>query len=135
MSRYLEILSVQRPFPIGVDENQREMFSVNFNAVAAAPVNQFEEELAKVVIDAGLATAIGTDVFLGPKAVLPTGNGPYIQFLDSGGTSPDQTHNGDKYERLSVQVVIRAKSTSTGRTRALAVWRALEGLHNTTLSA
>jgi hypothetical protein len=134
MSRYLELLAIQRPFPIGADENQRVMFSVNFQATAAAPVEQWEEEIVKVLNDAGLAT-LGTDTFVGPEAVLPTGAGPYLTILDSGGLAPVDTHDGQEYERLSVQIIIRADKYRNARTRALAVWRALDGVRNTTVAA
>lgn len=134
MSRYLEILAVQRPFPFNVDENSRVMFSVNFRALAAAPVQQWEEEVIKVLSDASLAT-LGTDTFVGPIAVVPSGAGPYLNINDTGGAEPSETHNGDVYERLSVQVVVRATSYTAARTRALAVWRALDGVRNTTITA
>lgn len=133
MSTYLEILALQRPFPIGVDENQRVMFSVNFEAIAAANVNQWEEEIADVLTDASLAT-LGTDTFIGPLAVWPTGAGPYTNILDTGGSSPDETHNGDTYENLSAQIVVKATSYTTARTRALAIWRALDGVRNQTVT-
>lgn len=136
MSRYLSIEAVQRPFAIGLDDLQRVMFSVNFQAIAAAPVNQWEEEIIKILNTAGLATS-GTDTFIGPAVALPTGNGPYITVLDSGGTAPIQAHGatGSLYERLSAQVVVRAKSYTVARTRALAVWRALHGVRNLTVAA
>lgn len=136
MSRYLSIEAVQRPFAIGLDDLQRVMFSVNFQALAAAPVNQWEEEIIKILTTAGLATS-GTDTFIGPAVALPTGNGPYITILDSGGTAPMQAHGstGALYERLSAQVVVRAKNYTSARTRALAVWRALHGVRNQTVAA
>jgi hypothetical protein len=136
MSRYLEILAEQRPFPFNADESNRVMFSINFRALAEGPTVSWEEELVKVLIDAGLAVAVGTDVFVGPIAVVPlSGDGPFINVIDTGGTAPDETHNGSIYERLSAQLVIRAKDYTVARTRALAVWRALDGIRNTTIAA
>ena len=135
-ARYLSILSVQRPFPIGLDDHQRPMFSVNFEGLADAPVDQWEENLVAILATAGLATS-GTDTFIGPAVAVPTGNGPYITVLDSGGTAPIQAHGptGSLYERLSAQIVVRAKSYTVARTRALAVWRALHGVRNQTVAA
>lgn len=135
MSRYLSILANQRPFPFSVDEHNRVVFSVNFRASAAAPVDEWEEELAQVLIDGGIATAIGTDVFVGEKVTIPNGAGPYIQIGDTGGVEPQETHDGSRYEQLSAQITIRALSYRTARTRALAVWRALDGLRNSTVAA
>jgi hypothetical protein len=134
VSAYVEILAIQRPFPLMVDDNNRTVFAVNFQAEAQAPVEKWEEEIAKVLSDAGLAT-LGTNCFIGPAAVIPTGTGPFIQIIDSGGRSPDETHNGSKYERLSAQITVRATSYGAARTRALAIWRALDGKRNVTVTA
>lgn len=135
VSRYLEILATQRPFEFAIDESNRTMHSVNFEALVAADVNQFEEEMAARMISEGAATAIGTDIFIGRKAEIPIGDGPYISITDTGGARPERAHNtGIKYERLSFQVVVRAKNYVAARTRALAVWRALDGLRNITVA-
>lgn len=142
MSRYVEILAIQRPFPFNSDENRRVMFSVNFRALAAAPVEQWDEEIVKVLIDAGASTGLRHpttnptgDAFSGPTAILPSTAGPFISLIDTGGTAPLETHNSDRYERLSVQIVVRALDYKAARTRALAVWRALDGLRNQTVAA
>ena len=134
MSRYLELLSVQRPFSIGVDDVNRAMYSCNFVAVAAQPVAKFEEEVGRLVFDAGLGT-FGTNMFIGPPSSVPSGEGPFIHIIDTGGTSPLETHNGDKYERMSCQIVVRGTNRQTARTRALAIWRALDGQRNITVVA
>lgn len=136
MSRYLSITSAAPPADAGLDDLKRMQFAVNFEAIADAPVNQWEEELIKVLSTAGLATS-GTDAFIGPAVELPVGNGPYITVRNSGGSAPIQAHgpNGSRYERLSAQIVVRAKSYTVARTRALAVWRALHGVRNQTVAA
>lgn len=134
MSRYLSITSTQRPFPLEVDDNNRVVFAVNFEAVAAAAVDKWEEELADKIVDAGLGT-LNTDLFIGPKANIPTGDGPYTFLIDTGGTAPMETHDGSRYERLSVQVTVRATSYKTARTRILAIWRELDSTYNTTITA
>lgn len=138
MARYLSIHSVQRPFPIGLDAILFENFSVNFQAIADAPVNKWEEELIKILNTAGLATS-GTDAFIGRSVDLSSlpGNGPHIIVLDSGGAAPIQAHGpaGSVWERLSAQIVVRAKSYTVARTRALAIWRALYRVRNQTVTA
>lgn len=134
MSYYLEILSVQRPFFIGSDDAGRAMLSVNFIAVARQPINKFEEEIGRLIFDAGQGT-FGTDMFIGPSSTVPAGAGPYTTIIDTGGTSPVETHNGDKYERMSCQIVVRATNRQAARTRALAIWRALDGQRNVTVVA
>lgn len=136
MSRYIDILAVQRPWPIGVDENSRVMFASNYEANAAAPVVDWEKEIVKLLSDVGLAT-LGTDTFIGPAAVLPLppAAGPYLSVIDTGGSAPWEAQSGEEYERLSVQIVIRAATYAAARTRALAVWRRLNGLRDITVTA
>lgn len=132
MNRFIEILAVQRPSPIGVDENNRVMFSVNFDALAAAPVNDWEESIASILVSQGLST-LGTDTFFGPAAILPVSDGPYITLIDTGGYYTEITHSDDRYERLSIQILTRALNYTVARTRALAIWRALDGKRNFTI--
>lgn len=134
MSFYLEILIAQNAFPFAEDENERIMFSFNLTATARAPVDQFEEELAKLINNAGLGTR-NVDVFIGPKANIPTGDGPYITIIDTGGLDPLETHNDDLYDRMSAQIVTRGKSYTTTRTRAKSIQRVLDGVRNTTVAA
>lgn len=134
MSRYLEIISVQRPFSFGSDDAGRALYSCNYLAIAAQPITKFEEEIGRLIFDAGHGT-FGTDMFIGPNVSPPPGAGPYTTIIDTGGTSPLETHNGDKYERMSCQVVVRATNRQAARTRALAIWRALDGQRNVTVTA
>jgi hypothetical protein len=133
-TRYLEILARQRPFPFALDEHERVMFSCNFDALAAAPVAGYEEGLVAYLASGSLA-ALGTDAFIGRKAVIPAGAGPYVSIVDTGGRTPDRTHNQDIAERLSFQIVVRGLSHTAARDRALAIWRRLDGLRNVTIVA
>ncbi len=131
---YLEIVMSQRPFLIGADEKNRSMLSFNLTARARAPVDEWEEQLVKLMVDAGLA-AFGTDTFVGRTFALPEGNGPFVDVTSTGGLPPELTHDGLTYERLSAQVVTRALDYRVARTRALAIWRALGGRYNQSLSS
>lgn len=133
MTRYLSILSIQRPFPIGVDLNNRNEFSCNYLMVAAATVSDFEGEISKYISDNGLGNT--SSILIGRKVSTPTGDGPFIRLIDTGGISPLETHNRDKYERLSMQIVVIAASYVTGRELALSIWRLLDGKFNLILSA
>ena len=133
MSRYIEILA-DSPIQIGVDDNFRTMYSINLTANAVSPVDKFEEELVKVLIDAGLAT-FGTDTGIGSDWVLPNGSGPYVQISDTGGLPTKEIHNGSIYEQRAAQVIVRAQGYETARTRALAVGRALHGQRNVTINS
>jgi hypothetical protein len=138
VSFFLEILPRQGPggAVIGEDESERVMRSMNFDALVEAPVASLEEKIAARIIAQGAATALATDIFIGPKAVLPSA-GPYIQILDTGGLPPVYVHDvaGASQDRVSFQIVVTASSYANARTRALAVYRALDGVRNTTLAA
>jgi hypothetical protein len=133
-TRFLSILAEQEPFPIGLDAKGRNMFSVNFTAVAATPIASWVACVIKVLNSAGLGT-FGTDIFAGPAVALPVGAGPYISVIDTGGTAPIWTRDAVKYKRLSVQLVVTATNYELGMARALAAYDALDGIRNTTVAA
>lgn len=69
-----------------------------------------------------------TSIFLGPGAKLPAGDGPYLTINESGGTSPEHTHNSTTlpaYQRPSVQIVVTAKLYSVARLMAKNAYNAL----------
>lgn len=134
MTRYLEILSSDRPANFNEDTGGRAMFSMNFRARAVAPVTAWELELIKILSDAGLAT-LGTDAFTGRSAEIPTGDGPYIQVFVTGGLETEETHDDQEYERPTAQVVVIARDYDVADARALAVWRAIRGTRGLTVVA
>lgn len=142
MSRYLSILSVQSPFDVGLDGNGRAQFSVNFEATADAPVTAFEKEIVKILSDAGLVTlasitngVLTGNTFIGRAVSIPQGDGPFISVINTGGSAPMESHNGQKWERLSAQIIVRATNPATAEAKALAIWRALDGKRNLTVAA
>lgn len=133
-TRYLEILSLQSPQDIGtVDVQNRAMFSNNYNVMCEGPSDKFEREMVKIISDAGLAT-YGTTAFVGSKAVLPSGAGPFVLIKNTGGMAPDEEHSGKKYERLSFQVMVYAGDYEAGRLKANAIWRELDGKRSITVT-
>jgi hypothetical protein len=94
----------------------------------------FEEEIVKLLSTVGLAT-LNVDTFTGLNAAIPAGNGSYLNVIDTGGSSPWEAQSGEEYERLSVQILVKASTHIVARTRALAVWRRLDGLRNITVAA
>jgi len=130
---YVYMVANQRPFSFNEDENNRVMFSCNFDTMILSPVTLFEEDLSTVIINASLSTVLGTDIFIGPASVLPTGDGPYVTIIHTSGQPPTETHNGEVHERRSLQVIVTAADYVTGRTRALAIWRLLDETYNTVL--
>jgi hypothetical protein len=135
VSFYQTILAVQEPFDLGVDENDRIVMVCNYDCVAHYPVDRFEEEIGRIIYDAGLGT-FGTNMWLSSKATLPDdGLGPHIIITRTPSYFPLETHDGAKYERLSCSISVRSTNYSTARTRAIAIWRALDGQRNVTVTA
>lgn len=138
MSFYLQILAIQRPIDLGIDpKDNRVVISCNFECVARAPVDTFEEDIAKILADAGIATLSGgsMDTFLSRAANVPTsGTGPFNHIFAYGGGYPYETQDARVVERIAVQVLIRAATYAAARARALAVWRALNGQRNVTVT-
>ena len=148
---YLEILATQRPFPLEVDENERTQFSVNFQAKSNQLCDDWERDVIRLLLNSGVDPVTvpvagltftfpeghrGNDnTFIGIAAVIPTGSGPYVQIMDTGGAAPIETHNDDVQEQLSVQLLIRGENYFVTRDLALACWRVLDGVRDTTVSS
>lgn len=141
MTAYVSIVARQAPFPFNTDDANRVMFSVNFDVHLQGPSTALEKEVRKVLVDAGLVTlpnpggGIVGDVWIGPQVTVPTGAGPYVQILGQGGFPTDETHNGGRYEHPGLQIVVRGDDYEETSTRINAIWRALDGLRNTTIVA
>jgi len=130
VSFYLSIRAAQPPFDIGVDAAQRQMFSCNFDVQTAGDAPYFIEDMVRLLAAASLVTP-GVDVRIGGAGVvLPTGDGPYVQLLETGGLSTSLTHDGDRYPRRSFQLIARAASYPAAEARAVACWQALDGRFN-----
>jgi hypothetical protein len=96
----------------------------------------FLDEIAARIQARGAGT-LGTDMFLSTKASVPTGSGPYISIVESGGTPSRRTHNNTATQRPSAQITVRATNYPVARERAALVYAALggdNGLHNILLS-
>jgi hypothetical protein len=96
----------------------------------------FLDEIAARLVAQGVGT-IGASIFLGSKAVIPAGDGPYLSLTETGGTGSERTHNGVAVAKPGAQILSRAKSYVVARARLKLAWDALggdKGLHNVTLS-
>lgn len=95
----------------------------------------FLDDVAARLVAQGVGT-LGTNIFLSSKAVVPTGNGPYLSLIETGGTGPTRVHNkaGASTLRPTAQVLTRAVSYPAARAMAKAAYDALDGVWNTTLS-
>lgn len=94
------------------------------------------DDIAVRLVAQGLATAVGKDVFLGSKAALPSlreNIGPYVSLIDTGGTAAVGEHNG-RYPQPSLQVVVRAQSSSIAKAKAEAIHADVCDLANVTIN-
>lgn len=137
-TRFNWILARHRPFPIGTDDSNRVMFTGNYDARAYRPDDTsqaivWEESIASLLTAASLGT-LGTSIFIGPAAVIPTSIGPYISIISAGGFSPLATHDNSEAERVSCQILVRATQYTVAESRALAVYRTLRNLHEVTVT-
>lgn len=132
---YLWIRDVDRPTEVPMaDPDRRPLFVFNLEAYARAPVDDWPREVVKVLEDAGLAT-FGTDCWVGSPASIPDGAGPFISVWDTGGSFTDRFQHGSDYERPTCQVAVRAAGYQVAEARAIATWRALKSITNTTIAA
>lgn len=143
MSYYIHILARQSPFEYGKDPLNRVLFSCNYDCRARYPVTSFIHEMRKVIIDAGLAVLElnpnGTvnesvsNIFLSPQFDIPSGDGPYITLKQTGGFSPDESHN-TKYLNLGLQVIVIALDYDLGDAKAMAIHSLLDGKRSFTVT-
>jgi len=95
----------------------------------------FLDDIAAKLVADGVGV-VGTTIFLSSKAVIPAGAGPYITLMETGGIAPTRVQNQRQAAtvRPSVQVVTRATSYQTARTKARQAYDSLDGLFNTTVN-
>lgn len=130
-TRYRKIDRVNEPFDNGHDENGLLMWSFNIDVVKE-PSPTFSEEIAGLLVLAGVGV-FGTNIFNSSNAEIPDGDGPYLSMIETGGTSPEHTHNEIQpaaWVRPSMQITARAKKFVSARTMAYAAHDALVGIRN-----
>lgn len=78
----------------------------------------------------------GANIFLGSKASIPVGNGPYLTLIETGGSKPTRVQNKASVntQRPTAQVAVRGINYATTRAMCKAAYDALDGVFNTTLS-
>ena len=135
-TRYLSIVAVGSILDVGVDGNDRQMFSINFEIEADGWADTLLGEISTRLIDQGACAALGTDIFWGSDADIPSGAGPFVHLLRTGGLAPRSAHGPtSNHERPGLQASIRAADYLDAEARAQAVRDALHDLYNVTLAA
>lgn len=147
----LEITAVQRPQSIGLDSNPtkqgsilssgRDIWAFNLLAQGVSPIDKWDVAMAHLLenLSLGVYTTGSSpiDVFTSRLSDIPSGTsafGPYTFLADTGGTSPLETHDSSKIERLSLQITVRAGSTVVARARINQIYSALDGLRDITIT-
>lgn len=86
------------------------------------------DEISALLIANGVASVIYT----GSGANLPTGPGPYLSLIESGGTGPEyvQNQSAPAYQRPALQVVARATKYTDARAMIAAAYNVLADKKN-----
>lgn len=95
----------------------------------------FLDELAARLVAQGVG-ALGSNIMLGSRAVIPPGEGPFLTIIETGGSAPTRVHNksGANTQRPTAQITVRAMKYPVALTMARAAYNALDGVFNTVLS-
>jgi hypothetical protein len=138
MSVYVRsIVAIQRPFSIPVDEHNRTAYSVNFRCYVNRPPAKWEEFFASLT--GGLINFSSGLVKIGHTSEIPAPNlgsttdGPFITLIDTGGMSPEETHNGDITERITIQVLVRSRFHEAARDLSNQIYKTVHGLRGLTV--
>lgn len=93
------------------------------------------DDIAARLVAQGVGT-LGSNIILGSRGQIPTGDGPYLSMTETGGFAPTRIHNkaSANTRRPAAQICVRAKSYRTARTMAEAAFLALDGVYETTLN-
>jgi hypothetical protein len=96
----------------------------------------FIEEIRDRLVAQGVGV-YSSDIFIGAKASIPGGDGPYLSLTETGGTGSMRSHNGTATARPTLQILARAKTMQAAKNKLKLAFDALggdKGLHNVTLS-
>lgn len=135
MTWYREIEMLQEPFDMKIDPSGRARIVFNI-AVIKRSSDTLLEEIVTILEDAGVGT-YGTDIFDSSKADIPTGAGPYLSIIETGGAPPERTQNSvstPAYPQPTAQLVVRATDYTDARTMARAAYNALAPIRNTDIT-
>lgn len=128
---YREINVEQEPFDMGLDSTGRIKWGFNITAEKASSDN-FKEEIIGLLVAAAVGT-FGIDIFSSSKVKVPDGAGPFLHFTETGGATPERTHNEigpPAYQRPSAKLVARAETRSAAIGMARSAYDALVGIRN-----
>jgi len=134
MTFFLDIQPTQVPFDLGVDDQGYACVVFNLY-VLREPSAQFIEELVKVLEDADVGT-FGKNIFASSLIAHPTGDGPFLTLVETGGAGGIRTQNSaaPSGERATASVTTRAKTYKVARSMARAAYDAFSVVRNQTVT-
>jgi hypothetical protein len=99
----------------------------------------FIHDIKDVLVAAGVGTFTGSNIniFIGSKAEIPAGDGPFIVLIETGGSGSSRTQGGSSTEHPSAQISVRATTSPVARDKLLEIRDVLggdNGLYNIVLS-
>lgn len=115
-----------------LDQEGRTVYSVNFEGYSVGSTHTFEDEIATLLQEESLAVPI-ENLFIGVLPVVANGDGPYVQILNTGGSSDSESHSGYSYAYPRVQILVRAKSNQIARDKAHGIYDLLHLTRNVEL--
>lgn len=91
-----------------------------------------QDEIAAYLTVKGVGT-LSANIFTGSKSIIPSGDGPYLQLTETGGTNPRRSTTS-KTQRPSLQVLVRAKRYKDARLMCKQAYDVLDGVYNDEIS-
>lgn len=128
----MEIIAIQPPIDLPPDANNRAQFSTNYRAAASLNTATIELELISYLQSLGICTIrtivpLAGDTLYGSKAIIPSGDGPWILIKLTGGYSPKFTHSDEIETNITFQITIWAKSQDVASAKSWQIYQALNG--------
>jgi hypothetical protein len=95
--------------------------------------SSFVPDLVFFLEQAPLGLTYGVNVFKGPKAKIPDGNGPYVSIIRATGLGSEGTHNSvnvPAYEQPGAQILVRATDYDVAERMAQSLYDLLWPVQN-----
>jgi hypothetical protein len=90
------------------------------------------DDLVTVLESAGLGT-LDLNIFVGVKAVIPAGPGPFITLQGTGGAHSEGTHNSTEvpaYVKPSAHIVVRCEDTDVAYALSVSAYNGIFKIRN-----
>lgn len=102
----------------------------------------FLDEIAARLVAQGVGTlgtgvGLANSIYCTSKAIIPTGVGPYLTIIETGGSGSAKTQNNTATQRPTASLTARAATYTAARAMLVAAYNALggaNGLYNVVLS-